>query len=260
VQAADQLQQLVSDHDVVFLLTDTRESRWLPTMMAAAAGKVAVTAALGFDTFLVMRHGLPQPAAAAGAGAARQQPSSNQQQQQLGCYFCNDVVAPLNSMIDRTLDQQCTVARPGLAPIAGSLAVELMAALLQHPLQGHAPAPGPAAGASSSAGVDSAAAGALGPIPHMIRGQLSGFSQTCMVGQAFSQCTACSAAVLQQYRADGWAFLLRVLQQPGELEELTGLAELHRQAAAMDMSSASSEDGEEGAKAAGEGEDDWTEL
>lgn len=229
-------------------------------MLAAAASKVAITAALGFDTFLVMRQGLPQPAA---AGAAQQQPSSSKQQQ-LGCYFCNDVVAPLNSTIDRTLDQQCTVARPGLAPIAGSLSVELMAALLQHPLQGHAPAPGSgsaAAGASSSsAGADSAAAGALGPIPHMIRGQLSGFSQTCMVGQAFSQCTACSAAVLQQYRADGWGFLLRVLQQPGELEELTGLAELHRQAAAMDLSSASSEDGEGGAKAAGEGEDDWTEL
>lgn len=50
----------------------------------------------------------------------------------------------------------------------------------------------------------------------------------------------------------------QVLQEPGSLEELTGLAELHRQASALDLSSAS---GDEGGTAAGEeGEEDWTEL
>ena len=72
------LKRLIEEHDAIFLLTDTRESRWLPTVMGKAADKVVMSAALGFDSFVAMRHCT----------------SSSDPGQQLGCYFCNDVVAP----------------------------------------------------------------------------------------------------------------------------------------------------------------------
>lgn len=34
------LEKLFDEHDVVFLLMDSRESRWLPTVMGASKGKV----------------------------------------------------------------------------------------------------------------------------------------------------------------------------------------------------------------------------
>ena len=70
------LEALIDSHDAVFLLMDSRESRWLPTVIGKARGKIVMNAALGFDSYVVMRHGSE-------AGDAS-----------LGCYFCNDVVAP----------------------------------------------------------------------------------------------------------------------------------------------------------------------
>ena len=75
-----QLESLIKEHDAIFLLMDSRESRWLPTVIGAAQGKIVINAALGFDTFLVMRHG---------AG-----PGVQDDKDRLGCYYCNDVVAP----------------------------------------------------------------------------------------------------------------------------------------------------------------------
>ena len=88
------LEGLIQEHDILFLLMDTRESRWLPTLLGAAAGKLVINAALGFDGFLVMRHGLGL------------QDGDDPAKPRLGCYFCSDVVAPLDSTTGQALDQQ----------------------------------------------------------------------------------------------------------------------------------------------------------
>ena len=41
-KACLQLEELIKTHDVVFLLLDTREARWLPSLLALYHGKVRV--------------------------------------------------------------------------------------------------------------------------------------------------------------------------------------------------------------------------
>ncbi|KAK5102644.1 Autophagy protein 7 [Lithohypha guttulata] len=205
----EKLQNLVNEHDVIFLLMDTRESRWLPTVMGKAAGKTVMNAALGFDTYVVMRHGSKV---------------EKDSQQELGCYFCNDVVAPQDSMQDRTLDQQCTVTRPGVAAIASASLVELLASVLQHPDGARAAAPKTAN--------DDRGEHPLGLVPHQIRGFLSNFTSINVIGQSYDCCSACSDRVLDEYKQDGWIFVEKALNSKDYVEELSGLKEVHRRAEA----------------------------
>ncbi|KAL5594463.1 uncharacterized protein BROUX77_007810 [Berkeleyomyces rouxiae] len=218
-QDFEKLQGLIEDHDVIFLLMDTRESRWLPTVMAKAAGKLVLNAALGFDSYVVMRHGTEiDDSQVAKTG-----------QKPLGCYFCNDVVAPADSMRDQTLDQQCTVTRPGIAPIASAMAVELFASLLQHPLQGKAPAP-KTTGLHAERDPPNHP---LGTVPHQVRGFISSFQNVVLRGEAYPNCSACSPVIVDAYRRDGWDFVQRALREKDYVAELSGLAELHRKAEQM---------------------------
>ncbi|KAL4927442.1 putative autophagy ubiquitin-activating enzyme ApgG [Aspergillus undulatus] len=205
----DVLKKLIDDHDVIFLLMDTRESRWLPTIMGKAAGKIVMNAALGFDTFVVMRHGVAH---------------EGKLGEELGCYFCNDVVAPLNSQKDQTLDQQCTVTRPGVAAIASALLVELLVSLLQHPL-------GAAAGAPQTEDHDQDGH-PLGLVPHQIRGFLSTFQNVSVVGRSYKCCSACSGSIINEYKKKEWEFVQRALNEAGYVEELSGLKEVQQTAEA----------------------------
>lgn len=202
------MEALIAEHDAIFLLLDTREARWLPTLISAAQRKIVINAALGFDTFLVMRHGV--------AGQF-----GLDDPEKLGCYYCNDVVGPADSTHDRTLDQQCTVTRPGVGMMAGALAVELLVGLLQSPLKGRCPAYEATPGCTSE--------NPLGPVPHQIRGFLARHMYMTPACMAFPMCTACSRPVLEEYASRGWEFVLQVLNDASYLERLTGLSRLHEE-------------------------------
>jgi len=42
----------------LFLLLDSREARWLPTVLANKYDKACITVGLGFDSFVIVRHGI----------------------------------------------------------------------------------------------------------------------------------------------------------------------------------------------------------
>ncbi|XP_073959885.1 ubiquitin-like modifier-activating enzyme ATG7 [Choristoneura fumiferana] len=234
------LRELIASHDAVFLLLDTREARWLPTLIAAHYGKIVINAALGFDSYLVMRHGAPSAAAAPNAPATA---NAYLPGAALGCYFCNDVTAPGNSLKDRTLDQQCTVTRPGVAAIAGALAVEILVGLLQHPLRIHAPALCNLSEDTQNIPAD--LQGVLGPIPHSIRGFLHSYQSVAPTCAKFKQCIACSDTVIDKYRKEGVEFVFKVLNSGSYLEEVTGLSELQLTAEMTDILTFSDEDDDE---------------
>ncbi|KAL3086622.1 hypothetical protein niasHT_037748 [Heterodera trifolii] len=230
------LEESVRNCDVLFLVMDSRESRWLPTLLAAVHNKLAFTVALGFSEFVIIRHGANpvQTAHSRAAGEDTEASSSvtdfslskrtEVTGAELGCYFCNDVTAPGNSTNDRALDQQCTISRSGISMIASGIATELLASVLQHELGAEAPA--------LLAEVDENAS-QLGATPHQIRGFMSRFHLMMPTVRRYDRCTACGHTVKQLYRTEGFEFLNRIFQSPAELEQITGLAELQRQADAF---------------------------
>jgi len=85
---------------------------------------------LGFDSYVIVRHGV-SPAIYNKCNLFLY---LEIHKERIGCYFCSDIVTPQNTMKDRTLDQMCTVTRPGLSFVSAAYASELYISLIHHEL------------------------------------------------------------------------------------------------------------------------------
>lgn len=140
---------------------------------------------------MVMHHGLP-----------------GFSQVDYGCYYCSDVVGPTNSSFNKTLDQQCTVTRPGVAPIASGYAVELFASIACTDFEKIVSLESP-----------------LGSIPHQIRGTISDHQLHRVKANKSEFCTACSFPIIERFLANKKGFVHDALHHPHSLEILSGLAQ-----------------------------------
>eukprot|EP00056_Hartaetosiga_gracilis_P012904 m.208355 g.208355 ORF g.208355 m.208355 type:complete len:705 (+) comp13764_c3_seq6:89-2203(+) len=220
-----ELEALICAHDAVFLLMDTKESRWLPTLICAVEKKICLTSALGFDSYLVMRHGISQSCdgehtavSTATTTTTTMSDTNATTQMTAGCYFCNDTNQPRNTTRDRSMDQQCTVSRPGISMVASASTVELMIALLHHP-------DGAACGYTEP---DDDEATTLGAVPQQIRGSFANFSSTLIGGAPSSYCTACSHKVIAAWKEDRELLVKSALNDNLFLEDLTGVSDLKK--------------------------------
>jgi ubiquitin-like modifier-activating enzyme ATG7 len=51
-------------------------------------------------------------------------------------------------------------------------------------------------------------------------------------GKSYPQCSACSQSIVSAYKAEGWEFVKKALSDRNYVAELSGLAEVQRQAEA----------------------------
>jgi ubiquitin-like modifier-activating enzyme ATG7 len=156
-------------------------------MLGKAYKKIVITTALGFDSFLVMRHNSVL---------------ESDTNPELGCYFCNDYISPIDSSNTRTLDQACTISRPGLSYIASGYTTELCINLVQskNNLSSH--------------------------IPHTIRGNIYDYQTHIITSEKFSKCVACSDYVTSSYLTQRKDFLINLMNEKNYLENICKINEM----------------------------------
>ena len=215
----NKLEILVKTHDVIFNVFDSREARYFPTILSALYGKLCISVGIGYESFVIVKHGnyksgfyekvLEEVAKTHNEKIPEEKLENNIEnntENELewkpellsdnGCFFCSDYLPPTDSMSNRSLDQQCTVSRPGISMVSCGVAVELL--------------------------INSLHEGKVGKIPHFIRGLVGGgFELADYENSKYDNCVACSHFVIKEYVKDRKDFLFNVLNNPDILNTIT---------------------------------------
>lgn len=205
----DLIDELINSHDIIFLCTDNKESRWLPTMIAVSQNKPLINIAVGFDTWVVMRHPI-------NCEASLTIDTKLLSSDQLGCYFCTSIEGIENTIKDRLIDEKCTVTRGGTSFISSAYAVELMITLLNHSQQFQA---------SAKTDCLEFTEFVIKYPPQQIRGNVNLFKSQHGLIRRNPQCCACSNGILKYYndKLTKVKFIENVCKNGQTLSNITGL-------------------------------------
>jgi molybdopterin/thiamine biosynthesis adenylyltransferase len=165
------LDELIQEHDYIFLSTDSREGRWLPILLAKRYDKLLVNIALGYETFVIQYI-----------------KGGN------GCYFCTDPICPRDTVSYRTVDEKCTITRPGISLIASAMAVEHFADIIR----------------DGKLAFD------------QIRYNLGGTRFTIGNTQQNEQCCCCSESMISELADKEFRFVEEIMVDPFVLEDISG--------------------------------------
>lgn len=208
------LEDLITTHDIIFNVFDSREARYFPTTIGALYNKNVISIGIGYESFIIVQHGCY------GAEEVRKifadhTPSDfrqlsedsplnpvflvdkNNPETDYGCFFCSDYVTPVDTVSNRSMDQQCTVSRPGVSMQASALAVELY--------------------------INNLHKGVIGTEAHFIRGSSgSSFDLTQFENKRFGGCIACSKKIVEKFLSSKEEFLKSSLNESKNLYTYSG--------------------------------------
>lgn len=209
------LEELMTSHDVIFNVFDSREARYFPTAIGSLFNKNVISVGIGYESFIIVQHGFfgeaktkeifeQAEAKEKEAGATdfswtkdASHIDRNNAEADFGCFFCSDYIVPVDTISNRSMDQQCTVSRPGVSMQSSAIAVEMY--------------------------VNNIHKSKIGPESHFIRGSIgSSFDLTQFENRRFTGCIACSKDIVSKYLTHRREFLMHSLNESKNLYQYSG--------------------------------------